>query len=87
MTHSHEVPAASGDLWFVARRFRRKQRAKAPESIKTLVLLRCRHRQTGAFARDWILENQARLLSLSAMRRKDAEHPIEEVGHRMHKML
>ncbi|WP_236601837.1 hypothetical protein [Ktedonobacter sp. SOSP1-52] len=51
------------------------------------MLLRCRHHQTGTFARDWILENQGRLLSLSAMRRKDAEHPIEEVRRRTRKML
>ncbi|GHO54531.1 hypothetical protein [Ktedonobacter robiniae] len=47
----------------------------------------CRHCQAGAFARDWMLEKQARLLSLSAMRRKGVQRPIEEVGHRMRKML
>lgn len=43
--------------------------------------------QNGTFARDWILENQAGLPSLLAMRHKDATHPIEEVGRRMRKML
>jgi ketol-acid reductoisomerase len=40
--------------------------------------------QDGTFARNWILENQAGCPSLQAMRRKDAEHPIEEVARRIH---
>jgi ketol-acid reductoisomerase len=40
--------------------------------------------QDGTFARNWILENQAGCPSLQAMRRKDTEHPIEEVARRIH---
>ena len=36
--------------------------------------------QTGGFARDWILENQAGLPQHSALMRRRREHPIEQVG-------
>jgi ketol-acid reductoisomerase len=36
--------------------------------------------QTGEFARDFVLENQAGKPSFTATRRQEAEHPIEEVG-------
>lgn len=43
--------------------------------------------QDGTFARSWILENQAGCPKLYALRRKDAQHPIEEVGRQMHEMI
>jgi ketol-acid reductoisomerase len=43
--------------------------------------------QSGAFARDWVLENQANRASFLAMRKRDAEHPIEEVGKRLRAMM
>ena len=36
--------------------------------------------QSGDFAREFILENQAGKPGFTAMRRREAEHPIEEVG-------
>ncbi len=36
--------------------------------------------QSGAFAREWILENQANQPVFRALRRRAAEHPIEAVG-------
>ena len=36
--------------------------------------------QAGQFARDFVLENQAGKSCFTAMRRQEAEHPIEEVG-------
>ncbi len=39
--------------------------------------------QNGEFARRWILENQAGRPSFNAMRRREAEHPIEEVGKKL----
>ena len=39
--------------------------------------------QSGRFARDWVLENQAGQPSFKAMRRRAAEHPIEEVGEKL----
>ena len=36
--------------------------------------------QSGQFAREFVLENQAGKPGFTAMRRREAEHPIEEVG-------
>ena len=36
--------------------------------------------QDGQFAREWILENKANAPSFKAMRRREREHPVEEVG-------
>ena len=43
--------------------------------------------QSGSFARDWILENQAGKPAFNAMRNMDSEHPIEEVGERLRSMM
>jgi ketol-acid reductoisomerase len=43
--------------------------------------------QSGAFARDWVLENQANRAGFLAMRKRDADHPIEEVGQRLRAMM
>ena len=43
--------------------------------------------QSGAFAREWILENRANAPVLRALRRRGAEHPIEEVGRRLRSMM
>jgi ketol-acid reductoisomerase len=43
--------------------------------------------QSGTFAREWVLENQAGRPSFLAQRRRDAEHPIEDVGARLRKMM
>src|SRR5690606_28309273 len=43
--------------------------------------------QTGQFAREFILENQAGAPTLKAMRRIAAEHPIEEVGSKLRDMM
>jgi ketol-acid reductoisomerase len=43
--------------------------------------------QTGAFAREFILENQAGAPTLKAMRRLSQAHPIEEVGARLREMM
>ena len=36
--------------------------------------------QSGQFAREFVLENQSGKAGFTAMRRREAEHPIEEVG-------
>ena len=41
----------------------------------------------GDFAREWILENQAGRPVFNALRRRAAEHPIEEVGERLRSMM
>jgi ketol-acid reductoisomerase len=43
--------------------------------------------QSGRFAKEWILENQAGRPVFNALRKKSAEHPIEEVGERLRAMM
>jgi len=43
--------------------------------------------QSGRFARDWVQECQAGQPSFKAMRRRAAEHPIEEVGASLRAMM
>jgi len=43
--------------------------------------------QDGSFATEWILENQAGRPSFNAMKRMEAEHPIEVVGKKLRSMM
>jgi ketol-acid reductoisomerase len=43
--------------------------------------------QEGRFARDWVLENKAGQVSFKAMRRRQADHGIEDVGERLRAMM
>ena len=43
--------------------------------------------QSGAFAREWILENVAGRPAFLALRKRDAEHPIERVGKQLRSMM
>ncbi|MEE8334090.1 MAG: ketol-acid reductoisomerase [Alphaproteobacteria bacterium] len=43
--------------------------------------------QSGKFAREWVLENAAGQASFKAMRRREAEHDIEQVGERLRGMM
>jgi ketol-acid reductoisomerase len=43
--------------------------------------------QSGQFAREWILENQAGRPSFKALRRQGSEHQIEEVGKKLRAMM
>jgi len=43
--------------------------------------------QSGQFAREWVLENQANRAQFLAVRKRDAQHPIEEVGKRLRGMM
>jgi ketol-acid reductoisomerase len=43
--------------------------------------------QTGAFAREWILENQANQPVFRALAAKDRQHLIEQVGRRLRRMM
>jgi ketol-acid reductoisomerase len=43
--------------------------------------------QSGAFAREWILENQAGRPSFMALRRQNDEHPVEQVGRELRAMM
>ncbi len=43
--------------------------------------------QSGAFTREWVLENKALQTGFKTMRRRAAEHPIEDVGERLRAMM
>lgn len=43
--------------------------------------------QNGNFAREWILENQVGRPVFTALRKKEAEHPIESVGKKLRSMM
>ena len=43
--------------------------------------------QTGQFARDWILENRAGAASFKAIRRRERQLEIEEVGRRLRRLM
>ncbi len=43
--------------------------------------------QAGRFTRDWMLENKARQTSFKATRRRNAEHPIEQIGQELRAMM
>jgi ketol-acid reductoisomerase len=43
--------------------------------------------QTGRFASEWVLENLANRATMEALRRREAEHPIEELGKQLRSMM
>ena len=43
--------------------------------------------QEGEFAKEWMLENKANKPVFNALRRKGANHPIEDVGARLRSMM
>jgi ketol-acid reductoisomerase len=43
--------------------------------------------QSGQFAREWILENKAGAPGFKAVRRRERQHGIEEVGKRLRKLM
>ncbi|MFC1992195.1 ketol-acid reductoisomerase [Chloroflexota bacterium] len=43
--------------------------------------------QDGTFAKEWILENQAGRPVYNALKRMDEEHPLEQVGKELRKMM
>jgi ketol-acid reductoisomerase len=43
--------------------------------------------QSGSFAREWMLENQANRPVFNALTRRGEEHPIEEVGRRLRALM
>ena len=43
--------------------------------------------QDGTFARNWLLENQVGRPQFNAIRRSEAEHPIEKVGKELREMM
>jgi ketol-acid reductoisomerase len=57
------------------------------ETVRAEMKRILREVQDGTFAREWILENQAGRPSFLALRKKDANHPIEIVGRELRSMM
>jgi ketol-acid reductoisomerase len=57
--------------------------ARVRETMRQIL----REIQDGSFAREWILENQAGRPGFLALRRENAEHPIEDVGAELRAMM
>ncbi len=79
MRYSISDTAEYGDLTRGPRIINEEVRAEMKRILKEI--------QRGEFAREWILENQAGRPVLNALRKKEAEHPIEEVGKKLRAMM
>ena len=64
----------------------RGKRVISPEVMDEMELI-LEEIQTGQFATEWILENQAGRPRFRALERMEAEHPIEDVGKRIRAMM
>jgi ketol-acid reductoisomerase len=79
MRYSISNTAEYGDLTRGPRIINEDTRAEMRRILKEI--------QTGAFAKEFTLENQAGAPALKAMRRLGEEHPIERVGERLREMM
>ncbi len=79
MRYSISDTAEYGDLTRGPRIINEKVREEMKKILKEI--------QSGEFAREWILENQAGRPVLNALRRREAEHPIEEIGKKLRAMM
>jgi ketol-acid reductoisomerase len=79
MRYSVSDTAEYGDLT-------RGKRIITPETRKEMKRI-LEEVQTGSFAKEWILENQAGRPVFNALRKKEAEHPIEAVGKKLRSMM
>jgi ketol-acid reductoisomerase len=57
------------------------------DSVRTEMRKVLKEIQTGVFAREWILENQAGRPVFDKLREQGREHPIEDVGRRLREMM
>ncbi len=57
------------------------------EAVKPIYKKILEEIQEGEFAKEWILENVANRPHFNALVKKDEEHPIEEVGKELRKMM
>jgi len=79
MRHSISDTAEYGDYTRGPRIGNEAQKAEMKKILREI--------QTGEFAREWILENQAGAPRFKALRRINAEHPIEQVGREVRGMM
>ncbi len=57
------------------------------ESVRAEMKKILREIQTGQFAREWIMENKAGRPVFNAMRRRERDHSIEQVGKRLRSLM
>ena len=79
MRYSISTTAKFGDVT-------RGPRVITPETKKTMKRI-LSEIQSGRFAREWVLENQANRPVYNALLKKGEEHPIEEVGSKLRGMM
>lgn len=79
MRYSISDTAEYGDLTRGKRIITQKTREEMKKILEEV--------QSGSFAKEWILENQVGRPVFNALRKKEAEHPIEEVGKRLRSMM
>jgi ketol-acid reductoisomerase len=79
MRYSVSDTAEYGDLTRGKRIITQETREEMKRMLKEV--------QTGSFAKEWILENRVGRPMFNALRRKEAEHPIEEVGKKLRSMM
>lgn len=79
MRYSISTTAAYGDVTRGRRLITEETRKEMKKILSEI--------QSGSFAREFILENQANRPVFNALLKKDSEHMIEEVGDRLRKMM
>jgi ketol-acid reductoisomerase len=79
MRYSVSDTAEYGDYTRGRRIITEETRAEMAEILREI--------QEGEFARDWILENRAGRPSFLARRRQEADHPINEIGRTLRRMM
>jgi ketol-acid reductoisomerase len=79
MRYSISDTAEYGDLTRGKRIITQKTREEMKKILEEV--------QTGSFAKEWILENQVGRPMFNALRKKEAQHPIEEIGKKLRSMM
>jgi ketol-acid reductoisomerase len=79
MRHSISDTAEYGDYTRGPRIVTEETRAEMKKILREI--------QTGQFAREWILENQANRPSFEKLRSEAKEHPIEEIGRQIRDLM
>lgn len=79
MRYSISTTAAYGDVTRGPRIITEETRKEMKKILREI--------QTGSFAKEFILENQANRPMFNALLKKDAEHSIEIVGEKLRKMM
>jgi ketol-acid reductoisomerase len=79
MRHSISDTAEYGDYTRGSRIVNERSRAEMKTILNEI--------QSGQFAREWVLENQANRPMMSTTRAREQQHPIEEVGARLRTMM